>query len=134
MSGMLMLAMGLARLGTLVNFISHTVVVGFTAGAGVLILTSQLRDFFGIDLARHAGALQTLADTLLRLPESHPWTVTVGLVTLVAGIAARRLVPKVPYMIVAVSAGWSPRLVLKVTAQRLPLTLYTGWRVTVGPR
>ncbi len=105
MSGMLMLAMGLARLGTLVNFISHTVVVGFTAGAGVLILTSQLRDFFGIDLARHAGALQTLADTLLRLPESHPWTVTVGLVTLVAGIAARRFVPKVPYMIVAIGAG-----------------------------
>jgi SulP family sulfate permease len=105
MSGALMLAMGLARVGTLVNFISHSVVVGFTAGAGVLILISQLRDFFGVDLARHAGALQTLGDMLLRLPESHPWTVTVGLVTLVAGIAARKLVPKVPYMIVAIGAG-----------------------------
>src|SRR4051812_33312286 len=41
--GLLQFVMGIARLGTLVNFISHTVVVGFTAGAGVLIIGSQIR-------------------------------------------------------------------------------------------
>ncbi len=41
--GLLQLAMGIARLGTLVNFISHTVIVGFTAGAGLLIIAAQLR-------------------------------------------------------------------------------------------
>ncbi|MEJ2529952.1 MAG: SulP family inorganic anion transporter, partial [Gammaproteobacteria bacterium] len=47
MVGAIQLFMGLARLGTLVNFISHSVVVGFTAGAAVLIATSQLKNFFG---------------------------------------------------------------------------------------
>ena len=60
MSGALMLVMGLARAGALVNFISHTVVVGFTAGAGVLIIASQLRDFFGIDIARGTSPLLAL--------------------------------------------------------------------------
>ena len=48
MTGVLMLAMGLARLGVLVNFISHSVVTGFTVGAAVLIAASQLKNFFGV--------------------------------------------------------------------------------------
>jgi len=44
MAGAMMLAMGMLRLGRLVNFISHTVVVGFTAGAGTLIFAAQLRN------------------------------------------------------------------------------------------
>ena len=40
--------MGIARLGALVNFISHTVIVGFTAGAGLLIIAAQLPNFFGV--------------------------------------------------------------------------------------
>jgi len=46
--GVLQLALGLARLGTLVNFISHTVIIGFTAGAGLLIVAAQLRNFTGV--------------------------------------------------------------------------------------
>jgi len=45
MVGVLELAMGLARLGTLVNFISHSVIVGFTAGAALLIATKQIKNF-----------------------------------------------------------------------------------------
>ena len=48
--GVIQLAMGLARMGTLLNFVSHTVVVGFTAGAGVLIIVAQLGNFFGLSL------------------------------------------------------------------------------------
>jgi SulP family sulfate permease len=46
--GAIQLAMGLARLGSLVDFISHTVVVGFTAGAALLIVAAQLHNFFGV--------------------------------------------------------------------------------------
>ncbi|MEJ2591312.1 MAG: SulP family inorganic anion transporter, partial [Candidatus Thiodiazotropha sp.] len=55
MVGAIQLFMGLARLGTLVNFISHSVVVGFTAGAAVLIAASQLKNFFGVALPRVIG-------------------------------------------------------------------------------
>ena len=54
------LAMGLARLGALVNFISHTVVVGFTAGAGLLIIAAQLRNFFGVPVPPGSGFFATL--------------------------------------------------------------------------
>jgi SulP family sulfate permease len=50
MIGLIKLGLGVARLGALVNFISTTVVVGFTAGAGLLIVSAQLRNFFGLDI------------------------------------------------------------------------------------
>ena len=50
MVGAIQLAMGLARLGTLVNFVSHSVIVGFTSGAAVLIAASQLKNFLGLQM------------------------------------------------------------------------------------
>ena len=105
MSGALMLVMGFARAGALVNFISHTVVVGFTAGAGVLIIASQLGEFSGISIARGTGALQAIFQSLTRLSEIQPWTLAVGITTLLAGIATRKFLPKFPYMIAAIGAG-----------------------------
>ncbi len=105
MVGTLQLAMGLARLGQLVNFISHTVVVGFTAGAGVLIMASQLRNFFGMPIPRGASFLETLRQFVVHLPDVQPWVLAVGLATLLSGLAVRRWWPKVPYMIVAMLVG-----------------------------
>ena len=52
MSGLLLMFMGLLRLGTLVRFIPVAVVIGFTNGIAVLIMVSQLKDFFGLDIAQ----------------------------------------------------------------------------------
>ena len=58
--GVFKLTMGLLRLGTLVNFVSHAVVLGFTAGAAVLIAASQVKNFFGIDIARGSSVYRIL--------------------------------------------------------------------------
>ncbi|MEJ2407498.1 MAG: SulP family inorganic anion transporter, partial [Candidatus Thiodiazotropha sp.] len=50
MVGVFELVLGLARMGALVNFISHSVVVGFTAGAALLIAAKQLKYFFGVEI------------------------------------------------------------------------------------
>lgn len=105
MAGVIMLAMGLARLGALVNFISHTVVVGFTAGAAVLIIASQVRNFLGIDIARGASFLETLSALVHHLPDVQLFVLLVGVATLAAGVLARRFVPRIPYMIVAMVVG-----------------------------
>jgi SulP family sulfate permease len=105
MMGAVQLAMGLARLGALVNFISHTVVVGFTAGAGLLIIASQLRHFFGIPVDAGASFFATLAAVARALPSLDPAITATGAVTLVAAIASKRWLPRVPYMIVAMLAG-----------------------------
>lgn len=105
MSGIMMLAMGLMRLGSIVNFISHTVVVGFTAGAAMLIIASQLRNFFGVDISRGVSFLRTLEAFLLQLGQIQPWVLLVAAATLFAGILVRHFLPRIPYMIVAMLVG-----------------------------
>ena len=88
MMGAAQLAMGLARLGALVNFISHTVIVGFTAGAGLLIIASQLTNFFGIPVEAGASFFATLLQVGSRASaRSTPPITATGIVTLVVAIA-----------------------------------------------
>ncbi len=105
MVGALELALGLARMGALVNFISHSVVVGFTAGAAILIAAKQLKNFFGIEIARGGHLHDILLQFAAQLGEINPWVTTVAMVTLLTGIGVKRWAPRMPYMIVAMVAG-----------------------------
>jgi SulP family sulfate permease len=105
MVGAIQLFMGLARLGTLVNFISHSVVVGFTAGAAVLIAASQLKNFFGVALPRGVGPVETVHSLITHADAINPYVMAVGGATLVAGIALKRYLPRFPYMIGAMVVG-----------------------------
>jgi SulP family sulfate permease len=103
--GALQLAMGLARLGALVNFISHTVIVGFTAGAALLIIAAQLKHFFGVPLDASASFFGTLKQFAAGVTRLDPVVTATGMATLVTALAARRWLPRVPYMIVAMIVG-----------------------------
>ena len=105
LAGAIQLAMGLARLGMLVNFISHTVIIGFTAGAALLIASSQIKNFFGLDMPRGVPFHEVLLQFGTHLADIQPWVMTVSVVTLVAGVLAKRYLPKLPYMIVAMVVG-----------------------------
>ncbi len=105
MAGLMQFAMGLARLGAVVNFISHTVIVGFTAGAAFLIAASQIKNFFGLAVPRGSSFHETLLYAAEHLGEAHLWVTLVGVVTVVAGVLAKRYLPRWPYMIFAMLAG-----------------------------
>ncbi|HJQ61655.1 MAG TPA: SulP family inorganic anion transporter [Burkholderiales bacterium] len=105
LTGVMQLAMGLARMGVLVNFISHTVIIGFTAGAACLIFAAQIRNFFGVDITSGASFPETVSQFVANLDDINPYVTAVGAVTLLSGIAARRYLPRFPYMIVAMVAG-----------------------------
>ncbi len=105
LTGVFQLAMGLARMGALVNFISHSVVIGFTAGAAVLIGASQLKNFFGVEIARGAHFHEILAQLASQFGEINPYVTAVGVLTLATGIAVKRVFPRFPYMIAAMLAG-----------------------------
>jgi SulP family sulfate permease len=105
MVGLIKLGLGVARLGALVNFISTTVIVGFTAGAGLLIISAQLRNFFGIDVPQHPSFVRALVEFATHVRETEPWTAVVGIATLAAAWAGRRFLPRVPYMLTAIVAG-----------------------------
>jgi SulP family sulfate permease len=105
LAGLIQLGMGLVRLGGLVNFISHTVIIGFTAGAAILIAASQIKNFFGLEMPRGAHFHEVLIQFGSHVMDTQPWVLTVGAVTLVSGILAKRYLPKLPYMIIAMVVG-----------------------------
>jgi len=103
--GAIELTMGLARLGFLVTFVSHSVVIGFTAGAAILIATNQLSHFVGMEVPRGLRFHEILIYFFRHLDEIHPYVAFVGCVTLLAGILLRRCLPRFPYMVGALVAG-----------------------------
>ncbi len=113
MVGAIEITMGLFRLGALVNFISHSVVIGFTAGAGILIAANQVKNFFGLPVPQGATFHDVAVYLVEHIGDISPTVTAVGAVTLVSGILARRLIPRIPYMIVAILAGSLVALVLE---------------------
>jgi SulP family sulfate permease len=103
--GIFQLALGLARMGALVNFISHTVVIGFTAGAAVLIAASQVRNFFGINIPRGTPFYEIIHQLVVQFLDINPYVLTVSLTTLAVGILTKRYAKKIPYMIAAMIVG-----------------------------
>lgn len=105
MVGVLTLLMSALRLGSLVNFVSQSVVVGFTAGAAILIATSQLKNFLGLAAPASSSFLGMLSGVVQQLGAVDAHVVAVGAVTLATGIVSRRILKRVPYMITAMVAG-----------------------------
>lgn len=105
MCGVLILAMGLFRLGTLVRFVADGVVIGFTAGLGLLIIVSQLAPLVGAQAESHTAFLAMARASISHLGEARPWALAVGLVTLAAGAFGKRLTHRVPPIVVATIAG-----------------------------
>ena len=105
MVGVLQLAMGAVRLGTLVNFISHSVIVGFTAGAACLIAAKQAKTFFGIDLHDGEHLSQDVTYLWTHWDALHPMASVVALTTLATGLLAMRFGPRFPGMIIALLLG-----------------------------
>ena len=96
LAGCFKLAMGLARMGVLVNFVSQTVVVGFTAGAGFLIVASQVQQFFGLSMPRGLSFTATLAYLGEHVAEIDWYVTSVAVITLLSAIVLRRRYPKSP--------------------------------------
>ncbi len=103
--GVFQLLLGILRLGTLVNFVSHTVVVGFTSGAAVLIAASQVKNFFGLPIPRGASVAEVAQGLFAHLAQVQPWIFLVALVTLLVCALSKYLWPRLPHMIVGMVAG-----------------------------
>ena len=128
MVGMWQLLLALARAGKLIGYVSHTVIVGFTAGAAVLIVNSQIRNFFGVDITRGASVLQTVMQFATNFTQIQPVTAAIGGLTVLAALLWQPLNRIVPAMLIAVVVGsivaafarWvDPTLVIK-TVDALP--------------
>jgi len=106
MVGVFQLTIGLARLGVLVNFVSHSVIIGFSAGAGVLIAVNQLRSLLGLQFTSR-NLITTVEAVFLHLPEIHWPTALLGLGIVALLMLSRKFYPKLPVtlLVMVVSIG-----------------------------
>lgn len=104
MAGVFQLAMGLARLGILVNFVSHSVIVGFATGAGLLIAIKQVGPLLGLALP-NADVITTIINSAAQLSRAHAATAALGVGTIVLVALARRLNRRFPDALVAMVAA-----------------------------
>ena len=105
LAGVYQLVFGLAKFGLLVNFVSHNVVIGFTAGAALLIASSQIPYILGIHIPRGEGFLNTWIDLYSGVGEFNIYLLIVGLGTLVSAIIIKLVRPKFPYLLIGMFVG-----------------------------
>ncbi len=96
MVGVVHLILGAGRLGFLVNFLSHSVLVGFTAAAALIIGTSQAKHLFGISVARQDHFYETVTELVRNLDGAHGATMGVGFVALATLFVTKKYFPKLP--------------------------------------
>jgi sulfate permease, SulP family len=105
MVGILMVAMGAARLGFVAQFLSQPVLSGFTSAAAVIIAGTQLRNILGVDLARSEYTLDIVMDAGRRLDEVHLLTLALGTGAFALLVLLRRWRPTVPWALLVVIAA-----------------------------
>jgi SulP family sulfate permease len=103
--GILQITLGAFRLGVLVNFLSHPVVMGFTNAAALIIASSQLGKLFGVSIEPGDYHYITVARILRGISEATDWpTLALGLLALAIMLLLRRYAPKAPGVLIAALA------------------------------
>lgn len=106
MVGVWQLLIGLSGVGRLVERVPHSVIVGFTTGAAILIINSQVRNMFGLEWPRGLGVTQTLLRLVKDIGAAHWPAFVVTMATLAGCLIARRAKQSlVPYMLIGVLVG-----------------------------
>ena len=102
MVGIVHLVLGIGKLGYLVNFLSHSVLVGFTAAAAIIIGFSQAKHILGISVDRKEQFYETVLEVVDNLSGTNGATLAIGGVALIALFVLKRLFPLVPAALVVV--------------------------------
>ena len=103
MVGIFQILLGMLRMGALVNFLSHSVVVGFTNAAAIIIATSQLGKLFGVTVEKAPQHYQTVWNTILATTDTHWPTLMLGILAFAIILILRRINPVIPNVLVAVA-------------------------------
>lgn len=105
MAGLILILMGLLRLGSLIKFIPETITVGFTSGIAITIVIGQVKDFLGLTFKEGTHAIESV-EKIEAIIESiktiNPWAVGVGLFALAILILWPKISKKIPASLIAV--------------------------------
>ena len=134
LAGLILVAMGLFRLGRLIQFVPYPVTTGFTAGIGLVIASLQLEDFLGLtppELAGESMWHERMLGLVQALPSARWPDLVTGVVTLAVLLGWRRVRSAVPAPLVALTLGALVALLIGFLAGESPDTrtaLAMYWR------
>lgn len=105
MVGFMQLVAGIVRLGAVISFISHSVIVGFTAAAALLIAASQLAPALGLTVERGGGVFERLHRVFDSIEGTNPTALLLVILTLVTILISQKISKKLPSYLVALIVG-----------------------------
>ncbi|WP_347491254.1 SulP family inorganic anion transporter [Desulfoscipio sp. XC116] len=97
LAGAIQFLMGVLKMGKLVNYVSHSVIVGFTAGAGVIIALGQFNQLLGISLAKGGhSTVDKVAATFAHIDQLNYYALGLGLLTIVVSVLSKKINKSLP--------------------------------------
>ena len=102
--GIIQVLFGVIKLGKVINYVSHAVIVGFTAGAGILIALGQLNQFLGISIKNSAQmpTMSKLWYVLTHLNETNYFALLLGLLTIITIVALKKINKNIPGSLIGI--------------------------------
>lgn len=112
LAGIMQVVLGLLRLGVLVDFLSHPVVIGFTNAAAIVISSLQLGKLLGIDVESGSHLYETLWNLLKAIPnETHIPTLMMGVFSLLLLLGFKKFTPRLPgilfTVVISILVSWA---------------------------
>jgi sulfate permease, SulP family len=101
MAGVMLVGMGLARLGKLMQFVPHPVTSGFTMGIAIVIGVLQLKDVFGVKLPRTEGVFEYFEALIEARHAFNFWDVGIAVITLGMLLALPKVIKRIPVPLIA---------------------------------
>ena len=100
--GIIQLLLGVFKLGVIVNFLSHPVIVGFTNAAAIIIALSQLSKLFGVPMGRSEHFINDIVGVIKLIGDTHMPTLAMGVLAIAIMWSVRKYAPKLPGVLIAV--------------------------------
>ncbi len=115
--GCFQLVLGILRMGFLVNFLSKPLISGFTSGAALIIIFSQLQYFLGTEIERSNQFHKILANAFEKLGNTNPYDLGIGVVGILLLIFFKKINKKSPYILIVVILGILSVYFFQLTSQ-----------------
>ena len=114
MAGVFLILFGLLRLGTIIQYIPYPIVVGFTSGIAVTIFSTQMKDFFGLQIDKvPSDFIEKWICYIQNISSLDSWTVVIGVVSLLIIVLLPKLSKKIPGSLIAIIVTTILALLLK---------------------
>jgi SulP family sulfate permease len=101
--GLIQLSLGVFKLGVIVNFLSHPVIVGFTNAAAIIIALSQVSKLFGVPMGRSEHFINDIVEVFKLIGETHIPTLLMGILAIAIMWGIKKFKPKLPGVLIAVA-------------------------------